>query len=382
MQQRQTLLHHGRAQAATGDTGFAGLAGTLQCPLQSRLIDFQEQHGNAGADKTQGDAHAHGAATDHPDTFNVTHGRVLGQVVDLGTLALGKKGVYQRRTLLRGQALLEQCALALQAFGQWQQGRRFYRGDTAGRGKETRQTLADLQAFGGDQRGVVRALEGGGLFTGAPHTQAVIQHALGKGDGGGARITVEQFIDNVMFPGVSGVDGLAGDNHLQGLGHTGQTGQALGAARARQQPELDLRQADLGIAAGDSIMATQGHFQASAQGRAVNHRDTGFVALFIGVDHFRQARRLGRLAELLDISPGNESAASAQQHQHLGLRVDLALMQGAQQTFTRGLTEGIDRRVVQGDQCNLALALVAHAGIHLNLDILFLLKPYSALRNM
>ena len=64
-----------------------------------------------------------------------------------------------------------------------------------------------------------------------------------------------------------------GGHHLQGFLYTGDAGQTLGAAGAGQQAEIDLRQAQSRGGNRDAIVGAESHFQAAAQGGAVDSGD-------------------------------------------------------------------------------------------------------------
>ena len=76
--------------------------------------------------------------------------------------------------------------------------------------------------------------------------------------------------------GVAGVDGLAAEHHLhgQGLAHGAQ--QALGAAGARHDAEVDFRLAEAGVLAGDEDVGVHGQLAAAAQGETVDCGYQGF----------------------------------------------------------------------------------------------------------
>src|SRR5690606_16147212 len=99
----------------------------------------------------------------------------------------------------------------------------------------------------------------------------------------------------------------------------------------------------------------QGHFQATTQGGAVDHGDARLAAGLDTVDHVRQARRLRRLAEFLDVGTGNEGVAFTDQNDGLDLRVSLGCIEAVLQPFTHGHAQGVDRRIVDSDNGNGAL---------------------------
>ena len=113
-------------------------------------------------------------------------------------------------------------------------------------------------------------------------------------------------VDYAQLQRFGGADGRTADDHVQGLGDASQAWQTLCAAGTGQQAQLDFRQADLGVFTGNAVMAANSDFQATAQSGTVNNRDTRLAAGFDTIDYVRQAWCLRRLAEFLDISPGDE----------------------------------------------------------------------------
>ncbi len=102
-------------------------------------------------------------------------------------------------------------------------------------------------------------------------------------------------------------------------------------------------------------MTTQRDFQPSTERGAMDDGDARLAAAFDSFDHLRQVRRLRRLAELLDVSAGNKGSALADQRHGTDLLVHFGLLKGIEQAFTHCLAEGVNRRVVDRDQRDIAL---------------------------
>ena len=92
----------------------------------------------------------------------------------------------------------------------------------------------------------------------------------------------------------------------------------------------------------------------------MQHRQHRLVAVFNCQGQFLQDRRLGRLAELANISTGDKSLPCATEHDQLDLLVALRLHEGCQQPGAYGVAQGIDRRVVDLNQGHAALAGQLH----------------------
>ncbi len=118
---------------------------------------------------------------------------------------------------------------------------------------------------------------------------------------------------------------FARKDDVEGRARADQPRQALAAARAGQDAELDFREADLGLGmvAGNAIGARQRELEAAAQAPAVNaHRD-GFAEIRNAIDQLlpfgREPLRLGGVGEgdeLLDVGAGDEIVGLARKQGH------------------------------------------------------------------
>ena len=101
------------------------------------------------------------------------------------------------------------------------------------------------------------------------------------------------------------LNGRAGHDHLERLLDADDARQALGAAGAGQEAELDLRQAELRGRHGDAVVAGQRHFEAAAERRAVDRGDDRLgAALDRGLNVEQRWRPCGGL-------PNSEMSAPA-----------------------------------------------------------------------
>ena len=75
------------------------------------LLRLDDGDGDAGIEEVHRNAAAHGPGADHADAGDFAGGGVLGDIRNLGRLALGEERVALRRRLLAGDELFEQCAL-------------------------------------------------------------------------------------------------------------------------------------------------------------------------------------------------------------------------------------------------------------------------------
>ena len=97
--------------------------------------------------------------------------------------------------------------------------------------------------------------------------------AAGKGDRGRGQIALGDLVDDAVRKRFRRPDRLAGDDHLQRLLRSDQARQALRAAGAGQEAELDLGQADARRRGSDPEMAGERQLEAAAERGAVQGRD-------------------------------------------------------------------------------------------------------------
>ena len=185
---------------------------------------------------------------------------------------------------------------------------------------------------------------------------------LGEGDRGVDEITVGNGVDDSEFERVLGVEGIAREDGLHGALGADQPRQPLGSTAARQQADLDLRQAHRRAGSGDPVVARQREFESTTECRAVDGRDHGFGAafdqlpsgtlgLFVGV---------GCLAEIADVRPGDERPALAGNDDPDDGIVRQGGRQVLRQVEAHPRTHRVHRRVVDGQQRDVVAHLVMH----------------------
>ena len=91
------------------------------------------------------------------------------------------------------------------------------------------------------------------------------------------------FVHQAQGPGLFGLDELAGEHEVQGVGQADDTGHALSARAAGQKAQFNLGQAQAHPLCGDAVMTGQGDFHAAAQAVAVYGRDDGLGGCLQGV---------------------------------------------------------------------------------------------------
>ncbi len=124
---------------------------------------------------------------------------------------------------------------------------------------------------------------------------AVVDDPLGLGDGerrllgdlgGGLVRALEELgplddeVDQADAQRLVGVDHVAGEDQLLGLGDADTADQPLGTAEARDHAQADLGLAELGAARGVDEVTRQRQLAAAAEGEAVDRRDPDLVRPF------------------------------------------------------------------------------------------------------
>ncbi|MCY1393695.1 hypothetical protein D9M71_85980 [compost metagenome] len=159
---------------------------------------------------------------------------------------------------------------------------------------------------------------------------------------------------------MAGIDGFAGEHHLHGQGLADRAQQALGAAGAGHDPEVDLRLAEAGVFAGDEDVGVHGQFAAAAQAEAIDGGDQRLAeagdALPVGQARVIEDADQVALGHFLDIGAGGEGLAAAGDDHDAGFGVLLGGIQfGGQFTQQLGI-ERVERfRALQGDQADTLL---------------------------
>ena len=195
-------------------------------------------------------------------------------------------------------------------------------------------------------------------------------HLVGKSECALEQVAFDELVEQRGGLELFRSDRIAGKNHVECGLDADHARHALRAAGTGQQAELHFGQADLGVLARNAVVTTQRDFQTTAQGGAVNDRDAWLAAVLDAVDDVRQARRLRRFAEFLDVRAGDKGIALADQRhgQHLGIGV--GRLEGLLQALAHRLAERIHGRVIDDDQGDRAVSLQSHELCHAILRLL------------
>ena len=275
--QAHSPIHILRGEAAARHCGAVIGGDAVAAFLQQVLAGLDQCDGNAGIGEAHGDAAAHRARADDRRAADRARLGARGHVRHPPRLALGEKYMALRFRLVAGDKFLEQLAFAPQAFVE-RQGE-----GVAHRFDASRRRLAAAEPAGQRRGGLVKV-----FGIGARCHEFVVavarllqwaslgNDAAGEGGSRGHQVTLDDFIDDAVSGGLGGADRVAGNNHPQCLFGADEARQALRAAGAGQEAELDLGEADPRRRNGDAEMTGERHLEPAPESGAVQCRDDRF----------------------------------------------------------------------------------------------------------
>ena len=139
----------------------------------------------------------------------------------------------------------------------------------------------------------------------------------------------DQLADKASCEGFGGIDGPAGVDQLLGICHCGHSCEALRAAPARDDPQVDLRLAELHGRGGNTKVSSERELAAAAECVAVDRRDGRLRHRLeqrgAGMPELSPLARLEHAESLhvLDVGARDKgSVAGAGEHDDPRLRVD------------------------------------------------------------
>ena len=294
----------------------------------------------------------------------MTPTRAILRVVDilaerhLRRLALGEEQMSLRPRLIAGDELQEQLALRRQGFVERQRegiANRLRAGD---RRFETARLFGEISRFGVEGRRGRRASSRSSRSRTGVSGPPSGDHCAGEMQ----RLARPDRHRRRHRPGPStsasaAPIGVARDDHAKRLDGADQTRQPHRAAAARQQAEFHFGQAELGALIGDAEMAAERQFQPAAERRAVDGRDGRLGDRFQRRDDGAQLRLLHRLAEFGDVGAGDEGPSGAGDDDGRDGRIVAQRGQRLHQRLADMEAQRVDRRIVDGDDCDVVLAL-------------------------
>ena len=191
-------------------------------------------------------------------------------------------------------------------------------------------------AFAGAQGGLLGLLDGRCVFRRyrlIANTALAARQPLRQRNRMGLQVAGNDFIDQPQLKRLVGLDAFAAADHLDGAGNADPARQALGAARAGNDAQRHLGQAQQRAGQRDACVAGQRQLQAAAQRRAVQRCNNRFAAGFNLSDDGRHLRVLQRLAEFPQVGAGHKGGAAADDDAGAQLRLGLQLLYRRRQTL-------------------------------------------------
>ncbi|RKL17425.1 hypothetical protein BFJ72_g15282, partial [Fusarium proliferatum] len=190
-----------------------------------------------------------------------------------------------------------------------------------------------------------------------PALQIAREHGPGRGQPDGARLALGDRVHQSGRGRLRRADHAPARDQLQRKLGPGEPGQALGAQGARNDADLHLGKAQARLGLRHAVVAGHGQLQAAAEHRAVQRHDHGArLRLEAGQEGVEARRRETGLLEGRDVGAGHPGAPAAVQHERVQVGGRLELLQCGCQPVDDGDGQGVDRRIVDLDQADAAVA--------------------------
>ena len=329
--------------AAPLDHAVIGLLHCGDAPVQAVLRGIEQRHRQSRVGEADRDAAAHRAGADDRGLPDRAWLRRLGNAGDLSGFALRKENMDQSLRLRRGFECVDELRLVLESFCERHRrgGGDGIDGDQGSRliavafPRLVSRALRDFLAHGGDR-----------TLAGPPGSG----EGARVGDRGGTEIAaVENPVENSLGQRLRCVDRPRGEHELEGLLDPDQPRHALGAARARDDPQRDLGKSEPRARRRHPVVAGEGDLEPAAHHGPVHGGDDGERQ---ALDRVEQApvlllfRRRGKFA---DVGPGKKGGAFAQQHRAPQVLGVLQLLQRGEKAFTDFCIDGVDGRIRDRD---------------------------------
>ncbi len=157
---------------------------------------------------------------------------------------------------------------------------------------------------------------------------------------------------------------IAREDHAERRLDADEARQALGAAGARNDAELDFRQAKARARRRDAKMAAECELETAAERGTVQRRKDRFGAGLDCFDHCDGGRLARRLAEFRNVGAGYEGAPGASDHNGGDVGITRRPRYPVEEPDPDLVFHGIDRRIVDGDDGDTAISSHAHEFRH------------------
>ena len=351
-------------QTATRRTGLIVLLHDAEAALQRLFAGFDQRHRNAGIGKRHRDTAAHGAGADHRNLGDWTRLGAFRHARDLGGFTLGKERVALRLGLIADHQFEKAVALALHALIKRQIDRGADRISAGERRLKAPRLLGHRGHGIGEDRPIGARRGELAVIIAQPAQRPLLGQHLARERFAASNGVFDHFVDQTMAERFCGTDRITTKDHLYRELRANRARQALRTARPGQQPELHLRQAELGALDRNAEVTAERGFQAAAERGAVDRGDDRFRRGVERIDHFMQAGRLRRLAKFGDVSPGDEGAAGTGEYDRLHLGVRDRRIDLFEDAATNCRAQRVDRRIVDRDDGDAIPMLRLHNLAH------------------
>ena len=360
--ERRRELAHPLFDVGHGQAAFLG--GVLVVAAHDRYAAierlFRRLHNrdrNPGGKKIHRNAAAHGAGADHPDASDRFCRHVRTDVGDLGGLPLGEEDMPLRLGLRCRQQRHEHLAFFEHALVERQ---------IDGVPDRLDCLLPRLESPEFPGVGLADRLEDFRMAAGRLELVRAVAHLFQRrlfGDET-ARVGERRFVqlaflgklvDDAQFLGFARAERRSRENDVERLLDPDETRQALRAAGARDEAELDLGQAAFGGRHGDPVMRGQRHLESSAERGSVQRGDDRLRRVLDPIEHVRKVRRGGGLAEFGDVGAGDEGSPCADDHDRLDGAVRFGRLDPLLEAVAHGLRQRVDRRRVDRDRRDVSV---------------------------
>ena len=159
-------------------------------------------------------------------------------------------------------------------------------------------------------------------------------------------------------------DGLAQHDQFKRVIQPRHPGQALGACRTGENPQIDLGRAHPRARARDPEMAPQCQFQPATERRTMDRRNNRFFDGIEMVHHANQMWLAGRLVEFPDIGARRECPPHPDDHDGIDSVIGSRAIKLAHQPLAHADSQRVDRWVVDGQNCHTAFGFIADEITH------------------
>ena len=188
-------------------------------------------------------------------------------------------------------------------------------------------------------------------------------HALGELDGLAEQIALDYRVDDAELCRLRRAHGIARDDHLERGFEAGDPRQALDAAGAGDDADLDLGQAHLCARRRDPEMTAERHLEPAAERHAVDGSHHRLRARLQRRDGDAEARRLRWLAEFADVGARDEGPALADDDHGRDTGIGNGALDAVDHALAHCLAQRIHRRVIDRENGDGALLRIGNAHV-------------------